>query len=138
MFLDTLPLAFDTSDLRGEVERLRAEIDGLESELSEDSIAERTDSILSVIGGRLTRWAERLHLEWSGHPHRLDIKAERRGDGRVLDRKDERPGQRRKIDHQRIDAHASDDDVASGLADFVLLECVPAERPAWCLRRRRR
>lgn len=74
MFLDTLPLASDTSDLRAEIERLRAEIDGLESELSEDSIAERTDSILSVIGGRLTKWAERLQLEWSGHPHRLDIR----------------------------------------------------------------
>lgn len=74
MFLDTLPLASDTSDLRAEIKRLSAEIDRLEAELSEDSIAERTDSILSVIGGRLTKWAERLQLEWSGNPHRLDMR----------------------------------------------------------------
>jgi uncharacterized Zn finger protein (UPF0148 family) len=74
MFLDTLPLASDTSGLRIEIERLRAEVASLEAELSEDSIAERIDSILSVISGRLTKWAERLQLEWSGHPHRLDIR----------------------------------------------------------------
>ena len=74
LFLETLPRASDTSGLRTEIDRLREEIDGLEAELSEDSIAERIDSILSVIGGRLTKWAERLRLEWGGHPHRLDIR----------------------------------------------------------------
>ena len=74
LFLETLPRASDTSGLRTEIERLREEIDGLEAELSEDIIAERIDSILSVIGGRLTKWAERLRLEWGGHPHRLDIR----------------------------------------------------------------
>lgn len=73
LFLETLPQASDTSDLRREIEGLQAEIRGLEEEISDQSVAERVASALSVIGRDLTGWAEQLRLEYGGHPHRFDL-----------------------------------------------------------------
>ena len=73
LFLETLPQIADASELRQEIEELSAEITLLEEELSDDRIKERLDSILSVIGKRLTEWSERLDLEHRGNPFRLDL-----------------------------------------------------------------
>lgn len=74
LFLETLPQIADTSELRREIAELGAEIAQLEEELSDDKIQERLDSILSVIGKRLTEWSERLELEHRGNPFRLDLR----------------------------------------------------------------
>jgi hypothetical protein len=74
LFLETLPQIADTSELRSEIEELGAEIAQLEEELSDDKIQARLDSILSVIGKRLTEWSERLELEHRGNPFRLDLR----------------------------------------------------------------
>ena len=74
LFLETLPLGSDTSGIELTISRLTKEIREIESEISDESIAEKTESILSVINGWITKWADRLELEWGGNPHRLDIK----------------------------------------------------------------
>lgn len=74
LFLETLPQIADTSELRREIAEISAEIAQLEEELSGDKIQERLDSILSVIGKRLTEWSERLELEHRGNPFRLDLR----------------------------------------------------------------
>jgi len=74
LFLETLPHIADTSELRREIAELGAQIAQLEEELSDDKIQERLDSILSVIGKRLTEWSERLELEHRGNPFRLDLR----------------------------------------------------------------
>jgi hypothetical protein len=74
LFLETLPQIADTSELRREIVELSAEIATLEEELSDDKVQERLDSILSVIGKRLTDWSERLELEHRGNPFRLDLR----------------------------------------------------------------
>ena len=74
LFLETLPQIADTSELRREIEELGRGISQLDDELSDDKIQERLDSILSVIGRRLTEWSERLELEHRGNPFRLDLR----------------------------------------------------------------
>ena len=74
LFLETLPQIGDTSELQREITELGAEIAQLEKELSDDKIQERLDSILSVIGKRLTEWPKRLELEHKGNPFRLDLR----------------------------------------------------------------
>ena len=74
LFLETLPQIADTSELRVEIEELREEIGRIEDEFSDGRIQERLDSILSIIGKRLTEWSERLELEHRDNPFRLDIR----------------------------------------------------------------
>ena len=74
LFLETLPQVADSSALRREIAALASEIERLEADLSNERLQERMDSILSVIGRRLSEWAERLELEHSGNPFRLDIR----------------------------------------------------------------
>lgn len=74
LFLETLPQIADTSKLRREIAELGTEITQLEEQLSNDKIQERLDSILSVIGKRLTEWSEQLELEHRGNPFRLDLR----------------------------------------------------------------
>lgn len=72
LFLESLPQVADSSDLRNGIARLQEEIKQLDADISDDKLQERLDSILSVIGKRLTEWAERLELEHRGNPFRLD------------------------------------------------------------------
>jgi Protein of unknown function (DUF3732) len=74
LFLETLPRVEDSSDLRIEIERLKREIARLEADLSDEEVQDRVASALSVIGARLTEWAERLQLEFQGYPYRLDAR----------------------------------------------------------------
>lgn len=74
LFLETLPQIANTSELRCEIEELGVKIAQLEEELNDDKIQERLDSILSVIGKRLTEWSERLKLEHRSNPFRLDLR----------------------------------------------------------------
>jgi hypothetical protein len=74
LFLQALPQATGNSDLRAEIADLQLEIDQLESTLSDENTQERLESILSVISKNLTSWADRLEIEHSGNPFRLDLR----------------------------------------------------------------
>lgn len=74
LFLDTLPQIADNSELQTEISVLRQEIGQLERDLSDESIQDQLDSILSILSRHLTQWAERLELEHQGNPFRLNLK----------------------------------------------------------------
>jgi hypothetical protein len=74
LFLETLPKVADSSDLRRQIAETQREIARLEADLSDETLQERLDSILSVIGRRLTKWADRLEHEHAGNPFRLDLR----------------------------------------------------------------
>jgi Protein of unknown function (DUF3732) len=74
LFLDNLPQVADNSELRVEILKLQREISQLESELSDESIQDRLESIVSFISRDLTAWTERLELEHRGNPFRLDLR----------------------------------------------------------------
>jgi hypothetical protein len=74
LFLQALPQATGNSDLRAEIAELQLDIDQLESTLSDENTQERLESILSVISKNLTSWADRLEIEHSGNPFRLDLR----------------------------------------------------------------
>jgi hypothetical protein len=74
LYLESLPQLDDTSDLQIEIQQLREKIRLLEEEISEDTIQDKTLSILSIISQDMSVWAEQLRLEHSEYPLRLDIK----------------------------------------------------------------
>jgi len=74
LFLESLPQSDDQSELHAEIERLRLKIAQLNEELSDEKVQERLDSILSVIGKRLTGWSQDLELEHAGSPFRLELR----------------------------------------------------------------
>jgi len=54
-------------------ESLREQLSALEEDLSVERIQERLDSIISILGQRLTQWASQLGLEHSKYSLRLEI-----------------------------------------------------------------
>jgi DNA repair exonuclease SbcCD ATPase subunit len=74
LYLDSLPPLQDTSDLKRKVADLNEAIGQLQRELSEETIQERLDSILSILSRDMTEWARSLELEHSKYPLRLDLK----------------------------------------------------------------
>jgi len=74
LYLESLPEVEDSSTLRQEIEGLKLQIAQVEAQLSAEQIAERLESILSLIDRRMTDWARELKLEHSDHPLRLDLR----------------------------------------------------------------
>jgi hypothetical protein len=74
LFLESLPEIEDSSELRSEIDNLRGRVARLEADLSAESIAERVDSILSLIDVQMTERARALELEHSRFPLRLDLR----------------------------------------------------------------
>jgi len=74
LYLESLPQLDDTSDLRVEIQQLREKVKLLEEEISEETIQEKTLSILSIISQDMSVWAKQLRLEHSEYPLRLDLK----------------------------------------------------------------
>lgn len=74
LYLESLPQLDDTSDLRLEIQKLLESIKSLEEGISEDSIQEKTLSVLSIISNDMGAWAKELKLEHSEYPLRLDLK----------------------------------------------------------------
>jgi hypothetical protein len=74
LYLESLPEVEDSSSLRQEIAGLKTQISALEAELSDELVAERLDSILSLIGRRMTDWARNLQLEHSQFPLRFDLR----------------------------------------------------------------
>jgi hypothetical protein len=74
LYVESLPNLPDTTDLAAKSDEVRARCEQLEAELSSDRIKERLDSIISILGQRMTGWASDLALEHSRFPLRLDVK----------------------------------------------------------------
>ena len=74
LYLESLPELPDTTSLLHEAEELRKQYDALETELSDETIREKLDSMVALIGGSMTVWAKRLQLEHSTHPLRFNLK----------------------------------------------------------------
>ncbi len=74
LFLETLPHLDDTSELKRSIEAKKAEIEILEQELSDEVVAERIESAISILSRDMSESAQSLRLEHSEHPLRLDLK----------------------------------------------------------------
>ena len=74
LYLESLPHLDDASELRRDIDSLQSQIRELEAQLGEDVVAERVESILSVMGREMSGWSQRLRLEHSEFPLRLDMK----------------------------------------------------------------
>jgi hypothetical protein len=74
LYLESLPELPDTKAIEQKAQRLREQCAALEEELSDEQVKERIDSIMSILGQRMTQWARYLELEHSKFPLRLDIK----------------------------------------------------------------
>jgi hypothetical protein len=74
LYTESLPELPDTKELELQSERLKKECLLLEEALSDERVGERIDSIVSILGKRMTDWASYLQLEHSKYPLRLDLK----------------------------------------------------------------
>jgi len=74
LYLESLPELPDTRAIEELAESLRAKYKSLEDELSDERVKERIASIISILSQRMTEWAQKLELEHSKFPLRLDIK----------------------------------------------------------------
>jgi len=74
LYLESLPELPDSRALEEKAAGLRAQCAALEAELKDERIQERIDSITSILGQQLTKWARQLELEHSKYPLRLDVK----------------------------------------------------------------
>jgi hypothetical protein len=74
LYLESLPQLEDTSELKLKIEELAIDISMLEKEISDETVQERLESILSILNRDIGIWAKELKLEHSEYPLRLDIK----------------------------------------------------------------
>lgn len=74
LYLESLPVISDDSQLRQERERLTREIDVLAQELSDEAIEERMQSFIGRMTQDMSTWSQQLNLEFSECPLRLDAK----------------------------------------------------------------
>jgi hypothetical protein len=74
LYLESLPDLPDSTALEREASELRNQCEVIEEELSDETIRERLESIVALLGGSMTEWARRLQLEHSAHPLRFNLK----------------------------------------------------------------
>jgi hypothetical protein len=74
LYLESVPEPPDTKALEEQAQLLRSQSAALEEELSDERVRDRLDSIMSIVGQRMTAWARELDLEHSKFPLRLDLK----------------------------------------------------------------
>jgi hypothetical protein len=74
LYLESLPDIPDFPKLEQEIESLKGKCSLLEEELSDEVVKEKLDSIVSLLGQKMTEWARRLHLEHAKHPLRFNLK----------------------------------------------------------------
>jgi hypothetical protein len=72
LYLESLPELPDSRELDEEKKALVSKRDTLEEELSDETVRERLNSILAILGRRMTEWARHLKLEHSELGMRLD------------------------------------------------------------------
>lgn len=74
LYLESLPDLLDSTELQEQAESLRSKCAVLEEELSDDLVREKLESIVSILGRKMTEWARTLQLEHSKHPLRFNLK----------------------------------------------------------------
>lgn len=74
LWLESVNISDNTEKLREEVEQYAEKIKSLEDLLDLEDVEERLNSILNRIGYKMTKLVEKLELEHSHFPVRLDIK----------------------------------------------------------------
>jgi hypothetical protein len=74
LYLESVPEVEDSSALGEEIEGLKTSIATLEAQLSIENVAERLESILSLVSRTMSKWARVLQLEHSQFPPRLDLR----------------------------------------------------------------
>ena len=75
IYLEAVPeVSDDVGDLNKRAHALTEEITKLEEELSEESVEDRLDSLLSVVSHYISESGQFLDLEHSEHPLRFDVK----------------------------------------------------------------
>ena len=74
LWLESVNISDNTEKLREEVEKYAENIKSLEDQLDLEDVEERLNSILNRIGYKMTKLVEKLKLEHSHFPVRLDIK----------------------------------------------------------------
>jgi hypothetical protein len=74
LYLESLPELPTTTALEEQAKALQSRCAALEVELSDEQVRERVESILSILGRRMTDWAQDLQLEHSKFPLRLDLR----------------------------------------------------------------
>lgn len=74
LYLESVPDLPDTNALLTRAEQLRAAYAALDDELSDEVIADRMTSIGSILSRQMSEGAQRLLLEHSASPLRLDMK----------------------------------------------------------------
>lgn len=74
LYLESLPELPDTKEIEKRSHQLKIQCTALEEELSDEQVRDRLDSIISILGQRMTEWARGLELEHSRYPLRLDVK----------------------------------------------------------------
>jgi hypothetical protein len=74
LYLESLPELPTTTAHEGQAKALQGRCAALEVELSDEQVRERVESILSIVGRRMTDWAQDLQLEHSKFPLRLDLR----------------------------------------------------------------
>ena len=72
LYLESLPHLNDTSELNREIQSLKEQIEIRTREVSDETVQDRVDSILSILSRNMSTWAEGLKLEHSEYPLRLD------------------------------------------------------------------
>lgn len=74
LYLESVPQLEDGSGLQLQIDNLQAHVARLESELSDDTVQERVQSVLSIISRKMSDWASDLQLEHAEFPLRLDLR----------------------------------------------------------------
>lgn len=74
LFLESLSLSDDQSNLSRRIRELEDEIEELESFVSKDEKEERLAAILNKINLQMSTWSSNLDIEYKGSPIRFDLK----------------------------------------------------------------
>jgi hypothetical protein len=73
LYLETVELTDENSQIRLEIERLKTLIASYEQQLDIGEIKANLDSILNRLGQQMTEWAKLLQLEHRDSPYRFDL-----------------------------------------------------------------
>lgn len=74
LFLESVDISEDFSDLNQRLNRLRQEVQELEEQVEQGRGEERLRSILNTINVQMSKWSERLNLEYKDSAIRFDLK----------------------------------------------------------------
>lgn len=74
LFLESVDLTDDFSELKSSIDSRKFRILELEQKLNPDEKTEKLNSILNIINVHMSEWAKRLNLEYGDAPIRFDLK----------------------------------------------------------------